>query len=35
MSFKEKRAPKFTMSPWSNLPEFYPWWSDVDTKSNL
>lgn len=27
-SFLEKRSPKFTMKPGSQMPEFYPWWSD-------
>jgi enoyl-CoA hydratase/carnithine racemase len=25
-SFLEKRAPTFTMSPTTDMPEFYPWW---------
>ncbi|HYB99163.1 MAG TPA: crotonase/enoyl-CoA hydratase family protein [Candidatus Limnocylindrales bacterium] len=25
-SFLEKRQPNFTMSAWSDMPEFYPWW---------
>jgi len=25
-SFLEKRAPRFTMSSWTDMPEFYPWW---------
>ncbi len=27
-SFLEKRPPRFTMSAWSGLPEFYPWWKE-------
>ena len=27
-SFMEKRPPNFTMSPSSDLPEFYPWWKE-------
>jgi enoyl-CoA hydratase/carnithine racemase len=27
-SFLEKRPPKFTMSAWKDLPEFYPWWKE-------
>jgi len=27
-SFLEKRAPKFTMSAWRDLPDFYPWWKE-------
>jgi len=25
-SFFEKRPPKFTLSAWSDMPDFYPWW---------
>jgi len=25
-SFLEKRPPRFSMSAWSDMPEFYPWW---------
>ncbi|MEE8311941.1 MAG: crotonase/enoyl-CoA hydratase family protein [Candidatus Binatia bacterium] len=25
-SFLEKRAPDFKMSPWTDMPDFYPWW---------
>ncbi len=25
-SFLEKRAPRFQMSAWSDMPDFYPWW---------
>jgi len=28
LSFLEKRPPKFTMKPSSEMPEFYPWWAD-------
>ena len=28
MSFLEKRAPSFTMSPTSDMPDFYPWWTE-------
>jgi enoyl-CoA hydratase/carnithine racemase len=27
-SFKEKRAPRFTMRPSADMPEFYPWWEE-------
>jgi len=27
-SFLEKRPAKFTMSAWSDMPEFYPWWTE-------
>ncbi|MFC1965348.1 crotonase/enoyl-CoA hydratase family protein [Chloroflexota bacterium] len=27
-SFLEKRPPKFVMKPSSEMPEFYPWWTD-------
>jgi len=27
-SFLEKRAPRFTMSAWRDLPDFYPWWKE-------
>lgn len=27
-SFLEKRLPKFTMSAWSDMPDFYPWWKE-------
>ena len=27
-SFLEKRAPKFTMSASTDMPDFYPWWKD-------
>ncbi len=27
-SFLEKRAPHFTMSPTTDLPDFYPWWKE-------
>ena len=27
-SFLEKRAPRFSMSAWSDMPEFYPWWKE-------
>jgi enoyl-CoA hydratase/carnithine racemase len=25
-SFLEKRPPRFTMSAWTDMPDFYPWW---------
>jgi enoyl-CoA hydratase/carnithine racemase len=28
LSFLEKRPPRFTMRPSSDMPEFYPWWID-------
>lgn len=27
-SFLEKRAPHFTMSPTTDMPDFYPWWKE-------
>lgn len=27
-SFLEKRAPQFTMSPATDMPDFYPWWKE-------
>jgi len=27
-SFLEKRAPRFTMSPTEDMPDFYPWWKE-------
>jgi enoyl-CoA hydratase/carnithine racemase len=27
-SFLEKRPPRFTMSAWRDLPDFYPWWKE-------
>ncbi len=27
-SFLEKRPPRFSMSAWSDMPEFYPWWKE-------
>jgi len=35
VSFKEKRPAKFTLSPWTDIPEFYPWWKEANTKSLL
>jgi len=32
MSFKEKRPPKFEMSPWSDLPEFFPFYQRINTE---
>ncbi len=29
LSFLEKRPPEFTMKPGSQMPDFYPWWSEV------
>eukprot|EP00004_Rigifila_ramosa_P006490 TRINITY_DN1727_c0_g1_i5.p1 TRINITY_DN1727_c0_g1~~TRINITY_DN1727_c0_g1_i5.p1 ORF type:complete len:351 (-),score=90.98 TRINITY_DN1727_c0_g1_i5:38-1090(-) len=31
MSFLEKRKPKFTMSPTEDLPDFFPWWTEINT----
>lgn len=28
LSFLEKRPPKFKMKPGSDMPDFYPWWTD-------
>ncbi|HEU65224.1 MAG TPA: enoyl-CoA hydratase [Chloroflexi bacterium] len=28
LAFLKKRPPKFTMKPSSEMPEFYPWWTD-------
>ena len=30
LSFLEKRPPAFTMRPSTDLPDFYPWWTDPD-----
>ena len=30
MSFLEKRAPRFTMRPGTDLPSVYPWWEEPD-----
>jgi enoyl-CoA hydratase/carnithine racemase len=30
MSFLEKRAPAFTMRPSTDMPDFYPWWTEPD-----
>jgi enoyl-CoA hydratase/carnithine racemase len=30
MSFLEKRPPAFTMRPTTDMPDFYPWWTDPD-----
>jgi enoyl-CoA hydratase/carnithine racemase len=27
-SFLEKRDAKFSMSPWTDMPDFYPWWKE-------
>jgi len=27
-AFKEKRAPRFTMKPSADMPDFYPWWEE-------
>ena len=27
-SFLEKRAPRFSMSPSRDMPDFYPWWKE-------
>lgn len=27
-SFLEKRKPAFTMSPSTDMPDFYPWWKE-------
>ncbi len=29
-SFLEKRKPEFKMSPWSDMPDFYPWWTEPE-----
>ncbi len=29
-SFLEKRAPKFSMKPSSDMPSYYPWWEEPD-----
>ena len=28
MSFLEKRPPKFTLKPSTDMPDFYPWWPE-------
>lgn len=35
MSFLEKRKPKFTLNGWASLPDFFPWWNQVDVKAKL
>ena len=27
-SFLEKRPPRFSMSAWTDMPDFYPWWTE-------
>ncbi len=27
-SFLEKRTPRFEMSAWRDMPDFYPWWKE-------
>jgi len=27
-SFLDKRPPRFTMSAWNDMPDFYPWWKE-------
>lgn len=34
-SFKEKRPPNFTMNAVDDMPEFYPWWENIDFPRNL
>ncbi len=29
-SFLGKRPPRFSMSAWSDMPDFYPWWSEPE-----
>jgi enoyl-CoA hydratase/carnithine racemase len=31
-AFKEKRPPRFSMKPSSDMPEFYPWWKEPPFK---
>ena len=31
-SFLQKRPPQFTLSPSSDMPDFYPWWEERDFK---
>jgi len=31
-AFKEKRAPRFTMRPSSDMPSYYPWWEEPPFK---
>eukprot|EP00441_Pelagodinium_beii_P031483 CAMPEP_0197639600 /NCGR_PEP_ID=MMETSP1338-20131121/14174_1 /TAXON_ID=43686 ORGANISM="Pelagodinium beii, Strain RCC1491" /NCGR_SAMPLE_ID=MMETSP1338 /ASSEMBLY_ACC=CAM_ASM_000754 /LENGTH=302 /DNA_ID=CAMNT_0043212347 /DNA_START=33 /DNA_END=941 /DNA_ORIENTATION=- len=35
VSFLEKRPPKFTADTIKDVPEFYPWWREIVTKSKL
>lgn len=35
MSFLEKRKPRFTLNGWASLPDFFPWWKQVDVKAKL
>ena len=34
-SFLEKRQPDFSMDPFEDSPEWFPWWTEVSTKSRL
>jgi enoyl-CoA hydratase/carnithine racemase len=34
-SFLEKRPAKFTMDPYKDMPDFFPWWRQVDVSSKL
>lgn len=34
-SFLEKRKPNFQSNPWTDVPEFYPWWNSVSVNSRL
>eukprot|EP00928_Gymnodinium_smaydae_P091806 TRINITY_DN75549_c0_g1_i1.p1 TRINITY_DN75549_c0_g1~~TRINITY_DN75549_c0_g1_i1.p1 ORF type:complete len:302 (-),score=56.91 TRINITY_DN75549_c0_g1_i1:132-1037(-) len=34
-SFLEKRPPQFSGDPMKDVPEFYPWWREVVTRSKL
>lgn len=34
-SFREKRPAKFTMDAWRDLPDFHPWWRQIETISKL
>lgn len=35
MSFLEKRPPKFQGDPFNGVPDFFPWWRQVETRSRL
>lgn len=34
-SFKDKRQPHFSMHPSTDMPDFYPWWDDIEFPKKL